>query len=75
MMAKESVWIGGEDGKEGEPLDPALQGGHIALLVRVAYPGSKISDIVIGDATIQISNEDLRKVHRLHELVCDTEGG
>lgn len=62
------------NGEGSEALDPAIQGEHVAILVKVSYPGSRVSDVRIGDMIVQVRNEDLRKAANFHGLVMGQTG-
>ena len=72
-MKKIEYCVVGLDGKEDEPIDPRDQGNFINITVALGYPGSRVSDIFIGDHKVQVPNSALRAAHDLHEN--DTEGG
>jgi hypothetical protein len=44
-----------------DKMNPKFQGKKILLEVTVGYPGSRISDIAIGDNIYKIQNSDLVK--------------
>lgn len=48
-------------GISGGPANPAHQGARIELSVIVTYPGSRVSDVLIGGQKFQIPNEALRR--------------
>lgn len=61
---------------DGEgPMRPESHGQVIHLAVVIGYPGSKISDILIGGHKVQVPNEALRLAAKEHDDTCDTEGG
>lgn len=59
------------EGKGNEPLDKTLSGETILIAVMVGYPGSKVSDILIGEHIAQIPNEDLREAYAVADQVCE----
>ncbi len=63
------------DFNERGALDKETQGHYISILVRVDYPGSAKSNIRIGSHKLLIDNSDLAAAAKLHEEICDTEGG
>jgi hypothetical protein len=71
----EKCAVVGLDGVSTEPLDPETQGGYVMIAVQIGYPGSRISDIYIGNGLVQVNNSDLRRAHQSHNDLCDTEGG
>lgn len=54
------------------PFHPEDQGRIVCIVVTVGYPGSKITDITIGNAKFQVANEDLRMAGQLY---LDIESG
>ncbi len=55
--------------------NPGIAGCGIPLMVIVGYPGSKITDLLIGGYKVQIPNEAIKAAEKLHDEICDTEGG
>lgn len=43
------------------PMDPALAGKTILVAVKITYPGSRVTDLLIGDTKVVVSNEKLRE--------------
>jgi hypothetical protein len=58
------------EGKGDEPLNSSMHGETILIAVMIGYPGSKVSDILIGDHVVQVSNKDLRKAYKIADQVC-----
>lgn len=52
-----------------------LAGNGIPLVAIVVYPGSKITDLLIGGFKVQIPNDAIKLAVDLHTDICDTEGG
>jgi hypothetical protein len=50
---------------EEGPLPSDLENKTLLIAVTIAYPGSRVSDIRIGHATMPISNQSLRDAARL----------
>lgn len=48
-------------------LPPDLQGCYVPILVRITYPGSRVSDIKIGKSTMTIDNSELFAANQLFE--------
>lgn len=63
------------EGQGSEPLAPEDQGSLVALVAIIGYPGSKISDVLIGGYMVQVPNGALREAIAAHDRLCDTEGG
>lgn len=65
------------EGKGGEPLEPDMAGETILIAVKVGYPGSRVSDILIGNEKFQVGNADLRTAYRVAQKWCDenVDGG
>lgn len=63
------------EGKGNEPIDAPMAGSTLIIAVKVGYPGSRVSDILIGDTKVQVPNEDLRAAYWLCDEINDTEGG
>jgi hypothetical protein len=47
-----------------EPMAPNTQGQTIFLAAKVGYPGSKITDLLLGGHKVQVPNDDLVKAGR-----------
>lgn len=74
-MAKKSYAVVGLDGKSDAPIHASFQGCVVMVAVVIGYPGSKVSDLLIGDTKVQVPNSALRAAADLHDDLCDTEGG
>ena len=48
-----------ELGTEG-PMDKSHHGRKVTIEVVIGYPGSTVTDILIGDHKVQVPNTDLR---------------
>lgn len=46
---------------------PDIQGCAITLIAKVGYPGSRVSDLLIGDFKVQVPNEEIRKANLLQD--------
>lgn len=44
-----------------EPMPREWAGRRLALTVTLAYPGSRVSDILIGDFKFQVPNRSLKE--------------
>jgi hypothetical protein len=48
-------------GAANQPLDADLAGREITIKVKIGYPGSKVTDLLIGGHKVQVPNEALRE--------------
>jgi hypothetical protein len=44
-----------------DKMNPSWQGEVISLEAKIAYPGSRVTDIVIGNSIYKVLNTDLAK--------------
>jgi hypothetical protein len=58
------------EGKGDEPVDRKMWGETIMVAIMIGYPGSKTSDILIGEHVVRVPNEDLRDAYATAEEIC-----
>lgn len=52
--------------------NPEISGKNIIIVVAACYPGTRITDIQIGDHVFQVPNASLEKAAReADEVICD----
>jgi hypothetical protein len=56
-----------------EPLNSKHQGDYVLLLARITYPGSTITDLLIGNHKVQVTNASLRLAHKMADNVLYRE--
>lgn len=61
-------------GNEG-PMAVSNQGHVVLITAMITYPGSKITDIMIGNTKVQVPNEDLRAAYLEADEATDAMGG
>ena len=65
------------DSRSDGSISPGMSGSSIMIVVMVGYPGSKVTDLLIGDHIVQVPNDDLREAYELGEKVAEAnfDGG
>jgi hypothetical protein len=56
-----------ELGEEG-PMDPSLEARKVLIEVTIGYPGSGVTDIIIGSEVVKVRNDALRCAAHFAEM-------